>query len=1057
MATNTAILATAPSVTINYGSARFLSIGGTVNTYTTEAQAQVKVYRSLTLANYQIKINANTLDAATTLTLRKGASDTDLAISIAAAVTGLLEDLSHQVSLVNGNLANHALTVGGTTGSIDVRGIVLTLTHATNTTMICVSMRTATMTPSTTYVSPVNAVLGGASSEASVGWPIRYSATWGKLRVYVAANTLTGSTTVRSRVDAGNGNMLISIGAGETGSFEDAVNTDSLTAGQKINIQVITGAGTTISPTLCQTELYSTTDNTYPLLAMNVSASFAANVINYFWPMGAIGGGSTGVFSNSMVVRNWQTSLANWSVYVSANTLDGATTIGNFEGAISYGAFQTSIAAATTGLFEDTTSSQAIDITAAICNRADTKASTTGTITVTFVGLHASAATPFIRTTQQSGTFASVAYATTAYFCPIGEMDQSETEAHVQYKIRSAATLKYFDTWLSSNTIAAASTMTLRKNGGAATQTFSVTASTTGGFGDLVHTDAAVSADLFCVEVVTGGASGSIGIRRLNVNHEYAANVVSYVGGGKTTSYSPVANTLRYSAIGGAFYMGSTEANVQTTFRFKATLSYLRIYASANTVDRDITVRLRKNTANGNEVLTITASTTGEFEDTSNTDDIVSGDVLNYSITYPAGLTGSWLPRIVQIMCTQTSLLASQQLVASYPNGNAIAANQTLYTSLAGAIATTTSSTSPCVLTHTHALLKNLFIRVITNTQDSGSATFCNYILPSYNSSFAIVGTLSVSVSAGATGAFEDTSDSDEIRASDAICLRMIIGGTTGAVTVEIISSDLQLNTLWTSPTTAMGVDMVLKKLGVTGAMGADIAVKKLALSTAHGVDVALQKRLLSTGFGVDLALRIESLAATLGIDAAIRKLDLNSAHGITMALKILALTTAYGADAVLRLPDQIKAYGIDMELRKAALTKPMGVDIGLKKLSMSTAFGVDVSIQKKGRTTAHGIDLALRKLGLTTGLGADVAIRKLMSLAFGADAILVKRQTTGFGIDLVLVGHQVLFAISLVLRKRNISLGFAIDIILTYPVGVGFYGEGEAIMWGGEAEAISE
>jgi len=82
-----------------------------------------------------------------------------------------------------------------------------------------------------------------------------------------------------------------------------------------------------------------------------------------------------------------------------------------------------------------------------------------------------------------------------------------------------------------------------------------------------------------------------------------------------------------------------TEANTELINRTAGTYSnlYCRVQSGSNAAS---TVQFRKNTANGNQVLSIGAAASGEFEDTSNTDDVVDSNTTDISTT-GAGSTGT--------------------------------------------------------------------------------------------------------------------------------------------------------------------------------------------------------------------------------------------------------------------------------------------------------------------------------------------------------------------------------------------------------------------------------
>ena len=103
---------------------------------------------------------------------------------------------------------------------------------------------------------------GGASTGASTTvWPawgnvtavpaavetdhqitIRTAGVWSNLTYYMVSND-RGTSTARSRVNSGNGNQVLSITS--TGWYEDASNSDTLSAGNTTNTTYTTASGGT--------------------------------------------------------------------------------------------------------------------------------------------------------------------------------------------------------------------------------------------------------------------------------------------------------------------------------------------------------------------------------------------------------------------------------------------------------------------------------------------------------------------------------------------------------------------------------------------------------------------------------------------------------------------------------------------------------------------------------------------------------------------------------------------------------------------------------------------
>jgi hypothetical protein len=96
----------------------------------------------------------------------------------------------------------------------------------------------------------------------------------------------------------------------------------------------------------------------------------------------------------------------------------------------------------------------------------------------------------------------------------------------------------------------------------------------------------------------------------------------------------------------------SNEVAASTKMPGSLTLSKLGIFISSNTIANTSTWRLRKNQANGNQSVTITASGTGYFEDSTNQDSVVAGDEVCYQLVTGAGTSKSLLATITSTLLT---------------------------------------------------------------------------------------------------------------------------------------------------------------------------------------------------------------------------------------------------------------------------------------------------------------------------------------------------------------------------------------------------------------------
>src|SRR4028119_2488937 len=77
--------------------------------------------------------------------------------------------------------------------------------------------------------------------------------------------------------------------------------------------------------------------------------------------------------------------------------------------------------------------------------------------------------------------------------------------------------------------------------------------------------------------------------------------------------------------------------------------------------------------------------------------------------------------------------------------------------------------------------LSRLYVRVTANSINSGNTTL-------FVRNNGVNTTLTVSISAGSVGEFEDTTNSASVVAGDRLNYRLITSGTSGSITISVIS-----------------------------------------------------------------------------------------------------------------------------------------------------------------------------------------------------------------------------------------------------------------------------
>jgi len=350
----------------------------------------------------------------------------------------------------------------------------------------------------------LDSVSGGGAEEPIVQLLIRDTYTLANCYIRILANTLTNAATLRSRVDAGNGNIAISLTALTSGVFEDAVNSDNLTTGELVNTEIdAPSGGTSITISLISYTL--TSDNDVPILmAFPPSNSFNDGYLR-FSPVGGDGTDSDTETERQITMRA-ATTLSNLSVYHDNNAVDQATTVrlrvngadGNQVISIPNWLPE--------GLTEDAVNTDAINVGDEVCWEIDVTASTSGSISI--LNIHCKSSSTGRQIMAGYGWIPSNL---TLYNTVEGRFACIATEADTQCTARCAFTARNMCLNLYQNSLdGTSSVFTLRKNGADTTLTISVPNGTTGIFEDLVHSVAFIATDLLNWKLVTDGSSGNI-------------------------------------------------------------------------------------------------------------------------------------------------------------------------------------------------------------------------------------------------------------------------------------------------------------------------------------------------------------------------------------------------------------------------------------------------------------------------------------------------------------------------------------------------------------------
>jgi hypothetical protein len=245
-------------------------------------------------------------------------------------------------------------------------------------------------------------------------------------------------------------------------------------------------------------------------------------------------------------------------------------------------------------------------------------------------------------------------------------------------------------------------------------------------------------------------------------------------GAGPTT-----ANTTQhfFHGSGSGIWPISDESAIQTLHRSPGTFSGLTISVSANTVNATSTFRLRKNLADGNQVISVGANATGHFTDSTNTDTIAAGDKTTVSFTPGAATGGVTITSVGTNFAATTDTVTRMQTydvqVINY-NG----ASTTYFFALGGSNPGTAPTTEAAWKCRQRRIgtFKNLALLVAANPR----TTSTTFRLRKNGAN----GNQSITIGAGASGWFEDTSNTDTVAIGDDVNYSLTTGTGTENMTV---------------------------------------------------------------------------------------------------------------------------------------------------------------------------------------------------------------------------------------------------------------------------------
>ncbi len=374
----------------------------------------------------------------------------------------------------------------------------------------------------------------------------------------------------------------------------------------------------------------------------------------------------------------------------------------------------------------------------------------------------------------------AVAFNVTTYTSPfVLAVDTTEANRHV--RMRSAGTITHITMRVSAHTIATSNTVvTLMVNGVASSLAFNIAAGA--GAGEYGNTGSVsiAAGDYISLRIVTPNTSGSISFTGIGCLFAATANSVTRVAH-RNGGFAIGASTNGTWSLGGAvgFVATGLEADVQLRMRAAFTLKnfYQNIVSNASGLQQ--TFRVRKNGANGNQVIVLAAGATTPFEDTSNTDSVVNDDLVNFWVESGGG-TGDVIA-FGTMGSVEIESVNNQTFTCASPATTPLTAGTTAYGSLSGdsirdAFTTESHYRQQCLAAFD---LSKLQVYVQSPNAVSNTSTIT---VRKDGADTA----LAVSIASSLTGWFEDASNTVSFASGEAVNLKAVIGA--GGTTLPVMS-----------------------------------------------------------------------------------------------------------------------------------------------------------------------------------------------------------------------------------------------------------------------------
>jgi hypothetical protein len=260
---------------------------------------------------------------------------------------------------------------------------------------------------------------------------------------------------------------------------------------------------------------------------------------------------------------------------------------------------------------------------------------------------------------------------------------------------------------------------------------------------------------------------------------------------GSSASFTSTANTTAYVPIAGSPTQVTTESTQQIKMNTAGTFSDMGVRISTNSVNTATVFMFRLNAGNTSLTFSVAGSTSGWFEDTTNSVSVAVNDLV--AIRYVPGTTGTFVQHVIKTEFdtddSDTNSINRMAITTAAVNTTLTGASTTYYwhTQSQMPTATSTVEADQQSIEQYAGTYRNLGVRITANSRTNTTTVRLR--------KNGANGNQAASITSSGTGWFEDTSNTDSVVANDLINYSIVNGTGTSAISYAMISVEYQSTT----------------------------------------------------------------------------------------------------------------------------------------------------------------------------------------------------------------------------------------------------------------------